>query len=493
MIGQAWVWPCIDPFLAFGVPPSDPPTLLVSPSGSLSKPSKVQLFVRPFDPSTRRPFTLRILPYPTPHVTPRPTSQTGKLPAQFAQSGSIGAVLGRQHDTPDHDRGRNFGDGQKLWAGQAKIQTPASVPTPQSQSKTERRSDSSKLDHHYVRPISQNMTGAFSSIDTRRCRHYARFFQNLSLKEANAIFWLLFSFVSTTTYRVASRPIRDPDIRAAVQEPTADDAIALTERDKLLPKEVVESQEHKIKNRRTRIKCLMWASLCLALSASATVLECFAAFNIQYCDGEDLMQLYWGFWSVLQVGSNIAILGVMVQFWIVLGDVETPSWAVALGTPILVFAALGFVFRAIWIDFLQKLGRKRKQAAPDEERGESRDGDDSDGEEDEKQVVTSHTLSIPDPSSPTVVNDTTEDVISARPAATQPRPAPTPRGTTVWSRDLQYLLGSVVHDRSEDHPVVSQELHIYHHRDASGRSRSHGGGRIGSRVQIVTPNPRSSQ
>jgi hypothetical protein len=76
-------------------------------------------------------------------------------------------------------------------------------------------------------------------------------------------------------------------------------------------------------------------------------MECFALFNIEYCQGEDLMQLFWGFWSVLQVGSNIAILGVMIQFWIVLGDVDTPSWAVALGTPVLVFAALGFLLRAI--------------------------------------------------------------------------------------------------------------------------------------------------
>lgn len=37
----------------------------------------------------------------------------------------------------------------------------------------------------------------------------------------------------------------------------------------------------------------------------------------------------------------------MIQFWIVLGDVDTPSWAVALGTPVLVFAALGFLLRAI--------------------------------------------------------------------------------------------------------------------------------------------------
>jgi hypothetical protein len=49
--------------------------------------------------------------------------------------------------------------------------------------------------------------------------------------------------------------------------------------------------------------------------------------------------------AVLQVGSIIAILGVIVQFWIVLGNVETPSWAVALGTPVLVFAALGWIFR----------------------------------------------------------------------------------------------------------------------------------------------------
>ncbi len=100
--------------------------------------------------------------------------------------------------------------------------------------------------------------------------------------------------------------------------------------------------------RRKRVLYLAIVSLCLLLSATCTVIECFAAFNIEYCDGEDLMQLYWGFWSILQVGSNIAILGVMLQFWIVLGDVETPSWAVALGTPVLVFAALGFILKAIW-------------------------------------------------------------------------------------------------------------------------------------------------
>lgn len=104
---------------------------------------------------------------------------------------------------------------------------------------------------------------------------------------------------------------------------------ALTEADKKLSKKITSSKAHRLKNRRLRLHYLSVASLCLVLGATATVFECFALFNIEFCDGEDLMSLYWGFWSVLQVGSNIAILGVMVQFWIVLGDIETPSWAVA--------------------------------------------------------------------------------------------------------------------------------------------------------------------
>jgi hypothetical protein len=84
------------------------------------------------------------------------------------------------------------------------------------------------------------------------------------------------------------------------------------------------------------------------LSLTCIAMECFAIFNIGYCHGEDLIQLYWAFWVTWQVGSCIAILGVMIAFWIVLGDVETPSWAVGLGTPVLVFAGLGFIVRDLW-------------------------------------------------------------------------------------------------------------------------------------------------
>lgn len=123
-----------------------------------------------------------------------------------------------------------------------------------------------------------------------------------------------------------------------------------------------------------------------------TVFEVFALFNIEYCDGEDLMQLYWGFWSVLQVGSNIAIFGVMLQLWIVLGNVQTPSWAVALGTPVLVFAALGWIAREI---AKQACKRILKWDMKDD------DSDDDDGEKGleswlSRAYVNSFTYLIPD-------------------------------------------------------------------------------------------------
>lgn len=125
-------------------------------------------------------------------------------------------------------------------------------------------------------------------------------------------------------------------------------SIALSTEEKDLPKTGRAAKKRRPKIRRLRLHYLSIASLCAVLSVVCTVFEVFALFSVEFCGGEDLMMLYWGFWSVLQVGSNIAIFGVMLQFWIVLGDVETPSWAVALGTPVLVFAALGFVLKALW-------------------------------------------------------------------------------------------------------------------------------------------------
>lgn len=119
-----------------------------------------------------------------------------------------------------------------------------------------------------------------------------------------------------------------------------------------MPAEQIDSEEYQqtvYEQRRGYFGIVM---LCFTISVICVILECFAAFNIQFCDGEDLIQLYWGFWSILQVGSLIAIVGVILQFWIILSGVGTPPWAVALGTPVLVFAALGWIlkytFKGAW-------------------------------------------------------------------------------------------------------------------------------------------------
>ncbi|ESZ92889.1 hypothetical protein SBOR_6717 [Sclerotinia borealis F-4128] len=212
------------------------------------------------------------------------------------------------------------------------------------------------------------MTGRFTLKDPVRCAHYARFFKHITLTEANIIFWSLFIFVLVLM------------CISSIQHHKSNN---LTELLKTTPN---SSPSHKRRIRRRRIHYLSIVSLCFLLALISIILEVFAAFNIEYCDGEDLIQLYWGFWSILQVGSLIAILGVMLQFWIVLGNVQTPSWAVALGTPVLVFAALGYIFRHIGKSWSWSWRRGKKGEDTDVEEGGvqgSGDEDGGDGDADE--------------------------------------------------------------------------------------------------------------
>ncbi|TVY37636.1 hypothetical protein LSUB1_G006582, partial [Lachnellula subtilissima] len=172
------------------------------------------------------------------------------------------------------------------------------------------------------------MTSEFTRKDTQRCHHYARFMRNLTVAQANAVFWLLFILVLVLMCVAAYQHHRSniiPDIERGFS-----------------------ARRYRHRVQRLRRRYLGIATLCFLISIFCIVLECFALFNIQYCDGEDLMQLYWGFWSVVQVGSLMAIFGVMVQFWIVMQRHDTPPWGVALGTPVLVFAALGWIFKSLW-------------------------------------------------------------------------------------------------------------------------------------------------
>jgi len=62
-------------------------------------------------------------------------------------------------------------------------------------------------------------------------------------------------------------------------------------------------------------KCMIVAGVCTAISVVAVTMESFALLALQFCDGEDLMMLYWSTWTMLQVGSVIAIFGVILAIF----------------------------------------------------------------------------------------------------------------------------------------------------------------------------------
>lgn len=59
-------------------------------------------------------------------------------------------------------------------------------------------------------------------------------------------------------------------------------------------------------------RCMLTCGLYAGVSVAAVVTEVFALLALQFCDGEDLMPLYWAAWTALQVGALIAILGILL-------------------------------------------------------------------------------------------------------------------------------------------------------------------------------------
>lgn len=71
------------------------------------------------------------------------------------------------------------------------------------------------------------------------------------------------------------------------------------------------SREYKNK----MLKCMAICAGYAAVSVVAVVMEVYALMALQFCDGEDLMPLYWSTWTMMQVGSLIAIFGIMLAMF----------------------------------------------------------------------------------------------------------------------------------------------------------------------------------
>ena len=70
-----------------------------------------------------------------------------------------------------------------------------------------------------------------------------------------------------------------------------------------------------IEHQRKMQRCMLVCGIYAVISVVAVVMEVFALMALQFCDGEDLMSLYWSTWTVMQIGSLIAIFGVLLAVY----------------------------------------------------------------------------------------------------------------------------------------------------------------------------------
>ncbi|KAI1206490.1 uncharacterized protein F4807DRAFT_463701 [Annulohypoxylon truncatum] len=179
------------------------------------------------------------------------------------------------------------------------------------------------------------MGGQFSPKDPMRCPHYARFAAHLERPQFDGIYWTFFFsvifilFVSSWIYQSTMRYREKP-----------------------------ENCEHTFR-RKLKIS-LAWCTALFFLAAILLIFEVFALLALQFCDGEDLMSLYWSTWTMLQLGSEIAILGINLAMWHQLFNVRQPLWALALGTPVLVVAGIGHIIHLALRMFYKKAKKSRR-------------------------------------------------------------------------------------------------------------------------------------
>ncbi|KAF3360371.1 hypothetical protein HYQ45_007798 [Verticillium longisporum] len=191
----------------------------------------------------------------------------------------------------------------------------------------------------------------FTPIDPPRCAHYARFASHLERWQFDLVYWALFIFNLFILFGAAYGYSRTLE-------------------------KIEELPEGSPKRKPLVVRCIIITCGCISLSVVTVVMEVFALLALQFCDGEDLMSLYWSTWTMIQVGSLIAVCGIVLALMHTLRERKNPPWALALGTPVLVVAGL--------FNFMQSCISRRISEAKDNSKAKSirkssRSGDVEDG------------------------------------------------------------------------------------------------------------------
>ncbi|KAJ4251883.1 hypothetical protein NW762_011180 [Fusarium torreyae] len=120
----------------------------------------------------------------------------------------------------------------------------------------------------------------------------------------------------------------------------------------------LEKLAHNPGARRKRLRQSIFMCLgCVSVSTVIVVMEAYSILALQFCDGEDLISLYWSTWTMIQIGSLIAMIGIILALAHSLRGRQHPPWALALGTPVLVIAGFLHLFH----DFTKKRIKKNRR------------------------------------------------------------------------------------------------------------------------------------
>ena len=60
------------------------------------------------------------------------------------------------------------------------------------------------------------------------------------------------------------------------------------------------------------------------VSTVIVIMEAYSLLALQFCDGEDLISMYWSTWTMIQVGSLIAMVGIILAMFHSLKDRRHP-------------------------------------------------------------------------------------------------------------------------------------------------------------------------
>lgn len=130
-----------------------------------------------------------------------------------------------------------------------------------------------------------------------------------------------------------------------------------TQRQSLLPgDEKAYRKEGKQRHTDALKKCLGYTLTCFTIAAVSVSMQALALICLVDCHGEDLAFIYVSVWTLLGVGTSMAMLGAALSQAIWLTQLDQPAYNVAMGTPVLVVSAIGHVCYTS----AQRMWQKRK-------------------------------------------------------------------------------------------------------------------------------------